>query len=135
MVVGYGPNERDGEERERFWNDMDKTLDSVGNGYLLRILRDLTGWIRERTRAEELAQLVLLEFQGRMIMVEEWWNFGQNTYFKHRSLHKHTRMARGQDRVEVKSILDLVLVKRDMLRYVQDMVVVRGICCDMCKIW
>ena len=32
VVVGYGPSEGDGEERDRFWNDMDRTLDSVGNG-------------------------------------------------------------------------------------------------------
>ena len=29
VVVGYGPNERDGEERDRFWNDMDRNLDNV----------------------------------------------------------------------------------------------------------
>ena len=34
-----------------------------------------------------------------------------------------TRVARGRDGVEIKSMMDLVLVKRDMLRYVQD---VRG---------
>ena len=34
---------RDGEER--FWCDMDRTLDSVGSGYRLCILRDLKGWI------------------------------------------------------------------------------------------
>ena len=34
--------------------------------------------------------------------------FVGNTYFKHKSLHKYTRKARGQDRVEVKSIIDLV---------------------------
>ena len=49
-----------------------------------------------------------------------------NMYFKHMSLHKYTRVARGQDGVEVKSMIDLVLVKRDMLRYVQDVRVVRG---------
>ena len=32
VVVGYGPSE-DIEERNRFWNDMDKILDRVGNGY------------------------------------------------------------------------------------------------------
>ena len=31
MVVEYGPNEGDGEERDKFWNEMDRTLDSVGN--------------------------------------------------------------------------------------------------------
>ena len=33
MVVGYGPNEGDGEERDRFWNEMDRILDREGNGY------------------------------------------------------------------------------------------------------
>ena len=49
-----------------------------------------------------------------------------DTYFKHRSLHKYTRVANAQDGVEIKSMVDLVLVKRDMLRYVKDMRVVRG---------
>ena len=42
-----------------------------------------------------------------------------NIYFKHRSVHKYTRMASGQDRVDIKSMIDLV-------RYVQDVKVVRG---------
>ena len=47
---GYGPNEGDGEERDRFWNDIGKTLDSVWNGYRLCILGDINGWIEDRTR-------------------------------------------------------------------------------------
>ena len=43
VVVGYGPTEGDGEEK--FWNDMDRTLDCVGNGYRSCILGDLNGWI------------------------------------------------------------------------------------------
>ena len=43
VVVWYGPNERIGEERERFWNDMDRTMDRVGNGYRLCVLGDLNG--------------------------------------------------------------------------------------------
>ena len=39
-----------------------------------------------------------------------------NTYFKHRSVHKYTRVASGQDGVEIKSMIDLELVKRDMCR-------------------
>ena len=30
MVVEYGPNKGIVRERERFWNDMDRTTDSVG---------------------------------------------------------------------------------------------------------
>ena len=43
-----------------------------------------------------------------------------NTHFMLRSLHKYTRVARSQDGVEIKSMMDLLLVKRDMLQYVQD---------------
>ena len=50
VVVGYGLNEADGEERDRFWNNMDRTLDSVGNGYRLYIVGDLNGWIGDGTR-------------------------------------------------------------------------------------
>ena len=32
------------------------------------------------------------------------------TYFRHKSLHKYTRLARGQDGVKVKNMIDLVLV-------------------------
>ena len=71
---------------------------------------------------------MLLEFQERMIMVEEWWSFVEKvdcvwvTHFKYRSFHKYTRMAKGQERVKIKSMM---LVKRDMLRYVQDVRAVR----------
>ena len=32
-VMGYGPNEGIGEEKERFWSGMDRTMGRVGNGY------------------------------------------------------------------------------------------------------
>ena len=50
-----------------------------------------------------------------------------NPYFEHMSLYKYTRVARGQDGVEVMSMIDLVLVKKDMLCYIQDVRAVRGI--------
>ena len=50
-----------------------------------------------------------------------------NIYFKHRSLHKYTRVAMGLDGVEIKSMTDLVLVKKDIVRYVQDVRALRGI--------
>ena len=42
------------------------------------------------------------------------------------TLYKYTRVARGQDGVEVKSTIDLVLVKKDMLPFVQDIRAVKG---------
>ena len=49
-----------------------------------------------------------------------------NTYFEVKNLHKYTRVTRGKVGVEVRSIIDLVLVKKDMLRFVQDVRVGRG---------
>ena len=56
-----------------------------------------------------------------------------NTYFRHKGLHKYTKMAEAK---EVKSMVDMVFVKKDMLRYVQDVRVVRGMgrslsCCNV----
>ena len=51
VVVEYGPNEGDSEERESLWNYFDRIVDRVGNGYRLCILGDLNGWIGNTVRA------------------------------------------------------------------------------------
>ena len=48
-----------------------------------------------------------------------------NTYFDCKSLHEYTRMTRGEGGVEVISMIDLVLVKKDMLCYVHNVKAVR----------
>ena len=54
-----------------------------------------------------------------------------NTYFKHRSLHKYARVSRSQVGVEVKSLIDLVLVQKDMLCFIQDVRAVKGMRRDL----
>ena len=71
VVVGYGPNEGDGEERNRFWNDTDRILNRVGNGYRLCILGDLNGWIRDWARASITSAFGTPE-EIDNIMIEEW---------------------------------------------------------------
>ena len=41
VVVEHGPNEGNGEEKERFWNYLDRIVDRVGNGYRFCVLGDL----------------------------------------------------------------------------------------------
>ena len=53
------------------------------------------------------------------------------TYFKYRSGYKYTKVAKVRGGVKIKSMIDLVLVKRDMLRYVQDVRAVRRIGCAL----
>ena len=90
----------------------------------------LNGWIGDMTRAGITGAFGV---PGENNIGRRMVEFGEerrlcvgNTYFKHRSLHKYTRVAEGRDGVEVKSMTDLVGVKRDMLRYVQDVRAVRG---------
>ena len=47
-------------------------------------------------------------------------------YFEDQSLYKYTRVARGQDGVEVMSMMDIVGVKKDILHYMQNVRAVRG---------
>ena len=51
MVERYDPSEGDVEERDRFWNDMDRILDRVGNEYRLCMVGDLSKWIGDRLSA------------------------------------------------------------------------------------
>ena len=48
VVVGYGPSEGDGGERDRFWNDMDRILDRVGN----RLDENRYNWCFRSSRRE-----------------------------------------------------------------------------------
>ena len=43
-MVGYSPSEGDGEETDRFWNDMDRILDRVENGMLVK--EDMLCYVR-----------------------------------------------------------------------------------------
>ena len=49
VVVEFS-DEGNCEEREKFWNDLDKVLDRVDNGYRLCVLGDLNGWVEDRVR-------------------------------------------------------------------------------------
>ena len=47
--VQYVPTEGDIERGERLWNDLDRVVDRVGNGYRLCAL-DLNEWVGDRLR-------------------------------------------------------------------------------------
>ena len=93
------------------------------------ILGDINGWIGDRTRSGVTGAFGVSRdnYNGRRVMelsAERELCVG-NTYFKHRSWHKYTRVTKGKEGVEIKSMIYLELVKRDMLRYVQDVRTVR----------
>ena len=69
--MGYIPSEGDGEERDRFWKDMDRIVNRVGNGYRLCTMGDLNSWIGERVSTSKTGAFGVPE---RMIMAEECWS-------------------------------------------------------------
>ena len=98
---------------------MDRALDNVGNRYRMCILKDLNGWIGDKDRAGITGDFGIPEENdnGRRMVdfcAEKGLCVG-NTYFKHMNLHKYTRVARCQDGVEEKSMIDLVLGKKYMM--------------------
>ena len=75
---------------------------------------DLNGWIGDRTRTGITVGFGVPgeNINGRRV-VEFWEEKGlcvSNTYFKHRSMHKYTRVARGREYVKIKNMIDLMLV-------------------------
>ena len=80
VVAVYGPTEVEIEERERFWNDLDRVVDRVGNGYRLCVLEDMNGWVGERLRVGE-------NYNGKrgIDFCAERDLSVSNTYFEHSS--------------------------------------------------
>ena len=60
VLVGYDPNEGNGEERERFRNDLDRIVDREGNAYRLCMLGDLKRWNVDRMKLQVLFCLRLV---------------------------------------------------------------------------
>ena len=120
-MVWYGPNEVDGEEMDRFCSDIDRSLDRVKNEYRLFILGNLNGWIEDRTRDGVTGAFGVPGENDNGGRVEEFYAERGlcvgSTYIKHMSLHKYTRAAKCQNGVEVKSMINPVVVKKDMLHY------------------
>ena len=115
VVVMYGPTEMEIEERERFWNYLDRVVDRIGNGYRLCVLGGPNGWVVNRFREGITAGFGVSaeNDNGRRVIdfCAESGLFVSNNYLELKSLDKYIRVARGQDGVEVKRMIDLVLVR------------------------
>ena len=52
MVVAYNSTKLEVEESEKFWNDVDRVVDRIGNGYILYLLGYLDRWIGDMLKAD-----------------------------------------------------------------------------------
>ena len=88
---------------------------------------DLNGWVRDRVRVGITGPFGAPgeNENGRTVVdfcLERWLWVG-DTYFAHTNFKNTPGWI---DRVEVVSMIDVVLLKKDMLRYEHDVMVIKG---------
>ena len=97
---------------------MDRILNIVGSVYRLSLLGDPIGCIRDRTKAGITGDFGVPgendNGKGVVEFCDDRGLYLGNKYLEYRSLHQYIRMGRGQDGVEIKSMIDLVVVKKDV---------------------
>ena len=116
LVVGYGHTVSI--TRERLWDDLDRAVDRVDNGYRVCMLGNLNKWVGNRVKVGTTGAFGVPgeNDNGRRVVERDCVC---NINFEHKNLPKYTRVARDQAVVEVKCIIDLILVKKYMLHYVR----------------
>ena len=136
VVVAYGPSDNcAAEERVEFWNDLKGVLDRVNRGFRVIVMGDFNGRIGVQKRdgitgafgveGENENGKVIIDFcKSRDMCVS-------NTFFAHKSIHLYTRVKEKADGRVERSMIDFVLVKKEMLKYVMDVKVVRGLSMDI----
>ena len=135
VIVVYGPvNGASEYERESFWNEVERTVDEVGSSYRVIVMGDMNGWVGDVECEGIIGKHGVpgVNDNGERVVdfcAEKEFCIG-NTYFEHKNIHKYTRIGKARDR-EVRSMIDLILVKRDMLKYLCDVKVVRGLSGDL----
>ena len=93
------------------------------------VLGYLNGWVGDRMRAGITGGFGVLgeNDNGRRVIdfCADRGLYVLNTCFEYKNFHKYTRVVRRQDRMAVMSMIDLVLGKKDILRYLQAVKAVR----------
>ena len=83
-----------------------------------RLRAGITGWFQVTGEKDNGRSVIEFCVERRLSV--------SSTYFEHKSLHKYTKGDGSQDRMEMINMIELVLVKKEMLCYEQDVRVVRG---------
>ena len=132
FVSAYGPGrEKSDGEREDFWSGLDECLQSFGGNVRVVVLGDLNARV-----GDECIDGVVGRFgvPGRndsgesliTMCIERGLAIG-NTWFKKKEIHKYTWVRQTDGRVVDRALMDYVLISRDRIGRLLDIVVRRGV--------
>ncbi|KAK3521647.1 hypothetical protein QTP70_014701, partial [Hemibagrus guttatus] len=125
VVSGYAP--QIGCEKERFWSELDKVMESIPTGERVVIGADFNGYVGEGNTGDEevmgkfgvkernLERQMVVDFAKRMYMGVV------NTYFQKREEHRVTYKSGGR-----RTQVDYILCRRGNLKEISDCKVVVG---------
>ncbi|KAK3549868.1 hypothetical protein QTP86_015490 [Hemibagrus guttatus] len=125
VVSGYAP--QIGCEKERFWSELDKVMESIPTGERVVIGADFNGYVGEGNTGDEevmgkfgvkernLERQMVVDFAKRMDMGVV------NTYFQKREEHRVTYKSGGR-----RTQVDYILCRRGNLKEISDCKVVVG---------
>ena len=131
FVSAYGPgSERDEDERESFWNDVDECLQSFGENVNVVLLGDLNARVGD-TVVEGVVGMYGVPGRNdsgeRMIgMCMEREMVIGNTYFKKKEIYKYTWVRQEGGRVVDRALMDYVVVSKNVRGRLLDVRVLRG---------
>jgi len=131
FVSAYGPgSERDEEEREAFWNDVDECLQSFGTNVNVVLLGDLNARVGNALvegvvgvhgvpgRNENGEKMIGLCVEREMVI--------GNTLFAKKDIYKYTWVRQEGGRVVDRAMMDYVVVSRKVIGNLLDVRVLRG---------
>ena len=128
-IVGvYAPNEGKKEESLEFYELLQTHLNSINKTDYISIGGDFNARVGQQIMGKLIGNNgeVTLNENGKTLRNFVNYNDFQitNTLFRHKDIHKYTRVERG-----TRSIIDYILINRKLSPYVEDTRVYRG--CDI----
>lgn len=115
VVSTYGLSE--GSENVTFWNKFNEVMDRGSRGFKVIVLGDMRCWIDDEKKEGIKGAFGNVDGNDNGRKVINFCLWASNSYFDIKSIHKYTRV--GEDRGGiVKGVIDLVLVKKEMQKYV-----------------
>ena len=136
FVSAYGPGcERSEEERDEFWNELTRCVDSLNTRNYVVVLGDLNARVGDGELEGVVGKYEVSDENesGERLLdmcVEQELAIG-NSFFKKKGINKYTWIRVANGRVIERALMDYVLITKRMVGRLKDVHVFRGVAAGM----